>query len=65
MGRRNFRNASGAAAVFFADRKNADDALALVQLLNRSIAQNKFRYFIGHAERLRKPEANVQSERIG
>jgi hypothetical protein len=31
----------------------------------RSIAQNKFCYFIGHAEKLGKPEANVHSEHTG
>ena len=51
--------------LFSPTKKTASTRWRLFDCRYRRIAQNKFCYFIGHAERLGKPEANVHSERTG
>ena len=50
---------------FSSAEKAASTRRRLFDCRYRRVAQNEFCYFIGHAERLGKPEANVHSERTG
>ena len=60
-----FAMRQGRPLLFSPTKKTASTRWRLFDCRYRRIAQNKFCYFIGHAERLRKPEANVHSERTG
>ena len=50
---------------FSPTKKTASTRWRLFDCRYRRVAQNEFCYFIGHSERLGKPEANVHSERTG
>ena len=60
-----FAMRQGRPLLFSPTEKTASTRWRLFDCRYRRIAQNKFCYFIGHAERLGKPEANVHSERTG
>jgi hypothetical protein len=58
-----FAMRQGRPLLFSPTEKTASTRWRLFDCRYRGIAQNKFCYFIGHVERLGKPEANVHSER--
>ena len=60
-----FAMRQGRPLLFSPTEKTASTRRRLFDCRYRCIAQNEFCYFIGHAERLGKPEANVHSEHKG